>query len=399
MQIQPDRAADAGTAALIGHAGTFPAQSAASVTASPYLAAAAPASSAPGEVGAEEAIASALAGLKLALSRLAAEKGALAGKVEELSELNRQAAAELARVREEQARERDEALARAEAGAVELRKVIEERDGLRGEVTSLVAERKELLARVARLEQEKAARDSEQRAASDKASAAVVAGELPQPERVAEAFETASAEPISLTPGREARRQEEAAQQGPAVEFPEAPQFLNHLPPFPEPIPDAITEPAAPAHDFPSFAGIGDDLFFGSADADQIPTFVPEPRLQGIEYGTPEEVVALYHPVNVTNVSLDGKGQEICQGYICCIRQGDRTRIYAAILGVKSGRIRVFVPEEQPADEDAVVLALRGAMAFGEQIGLQMEEKPARSAGQHQESVLRCPVLRCSGTG
>ena len=121
-------------------------------------------------------------------------------------------------------------------------------------------------------------------------------------------------------------------------------------------------------------------------------------KLTAVECRSAEEVVELYQSINHAQLSPDGKGQESCQGYICCLKKGGALRVYAAIYGVQSGRTSVYLPEVQPEDEAAYARTVRGAISFAEDVGLMMEPvKLEADVPQRQERVKRCPALRMSG--
>jgi hypothetical protein len=330
-----------------------------------------------------------------------ASLGELAKRAQdELTQLARERNAALARA--------DEARARAEEATARLRRMQQERDTLRGELAALAAEHQEISARLAALQ------GAQETPAPEPAAFPLPTAPVPGDQVVGQRTEfrddPVRGEPVGVLPDPE--------QFGDAFGgfFPEdaplpcfdlltssaeqagTPEILKHLAPLPEPLPEPTLRPQA-AESFPSFPGFGDDLFFGSADSEEVPSFALQPGLQGIECRGSRDVVSLHQPVNVANLSLDGKGQEICQGYICCIRRGAGTEVFAAVVGVKSGRIRIYAPEEQPRDEEGTARAVRGAVAFGEQVGLLMEEKTGESAGQRTVSVRRCPVFKFSEEG
>jgi hypothetical protein len=152
--------------------------------------------------------------------------------------------------------------------------------------------------------------------------------------------------------------------------------------------------------DFPAFSAWADDGCSKRGGDDEELSFLLQRGVDAIEYLAPEEVERLLKSVNVAYLSPEGKGPEICQGYICGIRRGSSWLVYAALFGVESHRTRVYEPEEQPSDEQSYLRALRGAIAFAEQVGLLMEpEKSGVLNEQHREMVLRCPVLRGRGKG
>lgn len=137
---------------------------------------------------------------------------------------------------------------------------------------------------------------------------------------------------------------------------------------------------------------------FGAAVEDTKPSFVLQPSLTEIGYSSDDDVFRLYQSVNCAYVSPEGKGQEICQGYICSIMRGERKMIYIALYGLDSRRTRVYLPDTEIGDDAAYDRALAAAITFGEQVGLVMEpEKIETSQEQRLELIKRCPVLKQRG--
>jgi len=136
--------------------------------------------------------------------------------------------------------------------------------------------------------------------------------------------------------------------------------------------------------------------FFSASDDDSTPVrFHLEPELQAIEYLSPDDVLELHHSINSAYLSPEGMGQESCQGYICCLKKGGETEVFAAIHGTQSGRTRVYLPEGQPQDADAYARTLRGAISFAEEVGLMMEPVLLDSSDKsRKERLKRCPALR-----
>jgi len=153
----------------------------------------------------------------------------------------------------------------------------------------------------------------------------------------------------------------------------------------------------APGFASESFAGFGpaDDSFFGSFadDSDASTVFVLRQDLSAVEYSSPEDILELQKSFNVANVSPDGKTQESCEGYVCCLRTEGQIKVFAVIHGMKSGTVGVYVPETQPADEQGVAASVAGAVSFHDQVGLMVESIP-HFARQRAEIITNCPVLK-----
>jgi hypothetical protein len=113
-----------------------------------------------------------------------------------------------------------------------------------------------------------------------------------------------------------------------------------------------------------------------------------------IEYGSPDDIVELQKSYNVAQVALDGKATENCEGYICSLRSQGQLQVFAAVYGLKSGKVSVYAPESQPADQEGVAAAMAGAMVFHEQIGLLLEPLDLGSSAQRSQVVSGCPVLK-----
>jgi len=168
---------------------------------------------------------------------------------------------------------------------------------------------------------------------------------------------------------------------------------------------DVISAPASQAVQVPAvaekpmeFAALADllDFFPEDLDGEASPgRFLLNAGLKAIEYNCLDDVVELHQSINNAYLSPDGKGQESCRGYICSLKKGRSMQVFAALLGIQSGRTSVYVPEVQPDDEQSYARTIRGAISFAEEVGLMMEPvKLGASSLQQQECLTRCPVLR-----
>lgn len=139
-----------------------------------------------------------------------------------------------------------------------------------------------------------------------------------------------------------------------------------------------------------------DGGFFGSFtdDSDAGMSFVLRKDLSAIEYSSPDDILQLQKSYNVANISPDGKAQESCEGYVCCLRTEKKVRVFAVIYGMKSGKIGVYVPEQEPSDDRGVAAAVASAACFHEQVGLMVESIPVNSAKERIDIVTKYPIFR-----
>ncbi|TGU71054.1 hypothetical protein E4633_11945 [Geomonas terrae] len=184
------------------------------------------------------------------------------------------------------------------------------------------------------------------------------------------------------------------------------PQQQEHdwsaTPPSSGPTAGADVASPPPGQEEPFFVPLGDlaggGFHFGADDGAPI-LFMLESGLSAIEVRNTEDVLELHHSINNAYLSPEGNGgQESCQGYICCLRKEDKKEVFAAIYGTQSKRTRVYLPEEQPQDDDSYVRTVRGAICFAEEVGLMMEPVSLEgSAEKKMERLKRCPALRLVG--
>lgn len=162
---------------------------------------------------------------------------------------------------------------------------------------------------------------------------------------------------------------------------------------------DADLEFPPSGQEAPFFVPLGDLAgggFQSGADDGAPVLFMLESALTAIEVRDAEDVLELHQSINNAYLSPEGTGgQESCQGYICCLRKGKNKEVFAAIYGTQSKRTRVYLPEEQPRDEDSYARTVRGAVCFAEEVGLMMEPVPLdASPAKKMERLKRCPALR-----
>lgn len=357
---------------------------------------------------------------------------ALSKQVDQASHRNIELTAECAALAERAAKtdevaktlaaERDAAVERIEHLRAETGSLCSQKDALRSELASLRADKEAALLRIGVLEQQSLAVEVEMSALRNKVELLadereILLGENRELTRIADATiaaatsdmeHTAAAGRVEvakpwLTPDQMAAPDEATGTASAAERF-QLPEFqdLN----FPAlDTGDATSAPALQAVQFPAvadkpmeFSALADlhDFFPAGLDDEASPgRFLLNAGLKSIEYSCLDDVVELHQSINNAYLSPDGKGQESCRGYICSLKKGTSMQVFAALLGIQSGRTSVYVPEVQPEDEQSYARAIRGAISFAEEVGLMMEPvKLGASSLQQQECLTRCPVLR-----
>lgn len=318
---------------------------------------------------------------------------------------------------------RDAAQQRAELVAVENEASLAEREALQGEIATLAAQREEALLRAEGLERQQTVRTAEVETLRAEVAALIAERKITQEQgeglnfsgqtRAAEAAgetRTRCAEPAKRfqLQGSESHAESRRTVQG--FTSPPAAESLAGIaqqpveeqaatPPWQSNARadwyDAPASPEMPQEQF--FSDSEDADFFGSPDeSDSCPgRFLLNAALSAIEYTSPDDVVELHQSINLAYLSPEGKGQESCKGYICCLKKTGTRQVFAALCGGKSGRTWVYLPEMQPVDDATYASAIRGAISFAEGVGFMMEPVDLRQArGQRDEAVMRCPVLK-----
>ena len=345
------------------------------------------------------------------LASLCAEKEKALVRVEVLEQQKASAEGKLVALRGEIASlgaEKEKALARVEV--LEQQNVSAEGEFvlLRGELASLGAEKEKALARVEELEQQQAAAERELLAQRKELALLVDVREMRREKNTKPAGSALS----TMNDTRPGTTLLENAEHPLTCELPPAPEASlatepvaerAELPGFPDldPEPESVAGlgatagPAPQSAELTPFGDLQDD-FFSASDDDPAPgRFLLHAGLAAIEYRSPDEVVELHQSINNAYLSPDGKGQESCQGYICCLKKEGSLQVFAAIYGTKSGRTSVYLPEMPPEDEHAYARTVRGALSFAEEVGLMMEPvKLGSTPLQRHECLKRCPVLR-----
>jgi hypothetical protein len=305
--------------------------------------------------------------------------------------------------------ERDAAQKRAEELAAENGTSVTEREALHAEIPALSAQRQEALLRAESLEKEGAARAAELEVLRAEIAALAAEREMlkQQVRELSFVGQTMDAAPVT------ARLRTEDAQSRQLLEGFASPsagnlaEFAKQRLELPEVTVPSQTKAETDRHaaavstgklqELPIFSDVDDD-FFPSGELESYPgRFLLQSGLTAIEYAAPDDIVELHQSINLAHLSPEGKGQENCQGYICCLRRDGAWLVFAALFGVKSGRTWVYLPEVQPGDEPAYASAVRGAISFAEDVGFIMEPVDLGAAHQQpSEAVMRCPVLRCA---
>ena len=121
-------------------------------------------------------------------------------------------------------------------------------------------------------------------------------------------------------------------------------------------------------------------------------------KLAAVEYGEPEDIVELQTSINVARITPEGEQPQNSNAYICGVRSGGAVHVYVALHLLQSGRLIIYVPEEQPAGETAVRETLRGAVGFAEAVGFMMDPVTLNDdPAARRETIKRVPALKARG--
>jgi hypothetical protein len=181
-----------------------------------------------------------------------------------------------------------------------------------------------------------------------------------------------------------------------AVRTPQVPWDMEGIKPTEE-----GDDPFAPATagviGFPPEEGDFSD-FGGAGSAPGL--FVVDSQMAAVEYGEPDDVVELQTSINVARITPEGDQPQNSTAYICGVRSGESTRVYVALHLLQSGRVIIYVPEEQPAGEAALRQTLRGAIGFAEAVGFMMDTVTlSDDPAARREALRRVPALRARAAG
>ncbi|HEY6838639.1 MAG TPA: hypothetical protein VI389_07855, partial [Geobacteraceae bacterium] len=177
-----------------------------------------------------------------------------------------------------------------------------------------------------------------------------------------------------------------------AVRTPQAPWEVEGMPAAG----DESFSGAIPEHPF----GLGegeDSGHFSSFFDDGLPPvlFTVDKALSAVEYGAPEDVVALQLSINVARITPDGELPQGSNAYVCSIRKENAIHVFVAMYLIESRRTIVYVPEIQPEDEGAYTKAARDALGFAEAVGFMMDTVALGDDLSKRAEILgKIPVLR-----
>ncbi|MBJ6727916.1 coiled-coil domain-containing protein [Geomesophilobacter sediminis] len=151
---------------------------------------------------------------------------------------------------------------------------------------------------------------------------------------------------------------------------------------------------APPSTDY--FHTAADEFFAKVGDEAEEPAlFLLQKGVPAIEYEAVDDVLELHHSVNFAYLSAEGKEQESCQGYVCCVKRQGTVQVFAALCGIHSGKTWVYGPEHQGTDDASCTKLLRDALKFAEEVGFLMERVlPGPKPPQQRAAIARCPVLK-----
>lgn len=120
---------------------------------------------------------------------------------------------------------------------------------------------------------------------------------------------------------------------------------------------------------------------FGPSEATGSIDFVPDKSLKGVPYSFSTEVVEVYRSYNTIHVAPTGKQPQKCDGFVCLVSEGGRSRVYVAWWMHSSGEALICVPEHAADGEDSCLRMLREGIGYFERVGflidrLQLDADP-----------------------
>lgn len=126
---------------------------------------------------------------------------------------------------------------------------------------------------------------------------------------------------------------------------------------------------------------------FGSSEATGSIDFVPDKSLKGVPYSCSTEVSEVYRSYNTIHVAPTGKRPQKCDGFVCLVSEGGRSKVYVAWWMHSSGEALICVPEHAVDGEDSCRRMMREGIGYFERVGflidrLRLEPDPDRRQAQ-----------------
>ena len=127
---------------------------------------------------------------------------------------------------------------------------------------------------------------------------------------------------------------------------------------------------------------------FGFSDKFEYVNFEPDSSLDGIPYAMLEDVVEVHRSFNKIQAAPLGNQVQSCDGFVCLVKDLSQSMMVYVVWHMKeTGEVLVCRPDHIPESGDIVLNMVREGISYFERVGFIMDElilMPDRDQRQHQ---------------
>lgn len=124
-------------------------------------------------------------------------------------------------------------------------------------------------------------------------------------------------------------------------------------------------------------------------------TFTIDTSKKCVDYLHPEDVLEIYKSLNRARVAMGDNTTETCDAFVCSLQENGTPHVYIALYLVDRKDILVYVPEQQPANDEDLARVMADGFDFIEIVGFLMDPMDLGHDAESRRKILgKVPVLQ-----
>lgn len=124
-------------------------------------------------------------------------------------------------------------------------------------------------------------------------------------------------------------------------------------------------------------------------------TFTIDTSKTGVEYLHPEDVREIYKSLNRARVAMGNNTTETCDAYVFSLQENGTPHVYIALYLVDRNDILVYVPDQQPANDEDLARIMADGFDFIEIVGFLMDPMDLGQGAESRRKILgKVPALQ-----
>ena len=124
-------------------------------------------------------------------------------------------------------------------------------------------------------------------------------------------------------------------------------------------------------------------------------TFTIDTSKTRVEYLHPEDVLEIYKSLNRARVAMGDNTTETCDAYVFSMQENGTPHVYIALYLVDRKDILVYVPDQQPANDEDLARIMADGFDFIEIVGFLMDPMDLGQDAERRRKILgKVPVLQ-----